>query len=122
MNKIFATLLSLFILSACSSSKPEGSYGEAFENSGAVELNTALKSYEMGIDTVFIIKGKVDNVCTHSGCWIMFKNQGKEYYINTLEKFILPKNVLGKKAIAKGRFVKDEENEISFEASGIIVE
>jgi hypothetical protein len=52
----------------------------------------------------------------------MFKNQGKEYYINTLEKFTLPKNVLGKKAVAKGRFVKDEENEISFEATGIIVE
>jgi hypothetical protein len=50
------------------------------------------------------------------------KMQVTEYYINTLEKFTLPKNVLGKKAIAKGRFVKDEENEISFEASGIIVE
>lgn len=114
--------MSFFFLFSCSTPKPEGVYGVGFEKNGVVELNSALKSYEQGVDTVYVIKGLVDNVCTHSGCWITFKNDGKEYYINTLEKFKLPKEVLGKNAIAKGKFVKDEENEISFEASGIIIE
>lgn len=121
MKHIFYTLFIVFAIS-CSQEPSTGTFGENFEKSETVDLSTALSLYNSGVDTTYVIEGKVENVCSHSGCWMTFKNDNSEFYINTNEKFILPKKSKGKKAIAKGVFVKDEEGEISFEPTGVIIE
>ncbi|MDP2176339.1 MAG: DUF4920 domain-containing protein [Bacteroidota bacterium] len=121
MKQILFSIL-LFLAISCSQTPENGAFGEAFEKSNPTELKTALKAFNEGKDTTYEIEGKIENVCSHSGCWMTFKNDSSEFYINTNEKFILPKKSKGKKAIAKGVFVKDEEGEISFEPSGVIIE
>jgi hypothetical protein len=121
MKQIFFTLM-LFFAFSCSQEPITGTFGEGFEKTDAKDLSSALAIYNSGVDTTFVIEGKIENVCSHSGCWMTFKNDSSEFYINTNEKFILPKKSKGKKAIAKGVFVKDEEGEISFEPSGVIIE
>lgn len=121
MKQILYSIVLLLSFS-CSQTPDTGAFGEVFEKSNPTDLKTALQAYNAGKDTTYQIEGQIENVCSHSGCWITFKNDSSEFYINTNEKFILPKKSKGKKAIAKGVFVKDEEGEISFEPSGVVIE
>ncbi len=121
MNKIGAVCL-LFVFAACSQQPATGSFGEKFENRDAVDFKDALAGYQAGKDTTYIIAGKIENVCSHKGCWITFKNDSTEFYVDTKERFTMPQSSKGKKAIAKGKFVRDEEGEISFDPTGVIIE
>ncbi len=112
----------LFIFASCSQEASTGTFGETFENKGAVDFKDALASYKAGKDTTFIITGKIENVCSHKGCWLSFKNDSTEFIVDTKERFTMPKKSKGKKAIAKGKFVKDEEGEIGFDPVGVIIE
>jgi hypothetical protein len=112
----------LLLSFSCSQVPENGTFGEAFQKSNPTDLKTALQAYNDGKDTVYEIEGSIENVCSHSGCWMTFKNDSSEFYINTNEKFILPKKSKGKKAIAKGVFVIDEEGEISFDPTGVVIE
>jgi hypothetical protein len=116
-------IICLFLIfTSCSQQPATGTFGEKFENKGAIDFKQALASYQAGKDTTYIITGKIENVCSHKGCWISFKNDSAEFYVNTDERFTMPKNSKGKKAIAKGKFVKSEEGEIGFNPSGVIIE
>lgn len=118
----FTFIAAIAFLAACSNAPKTGTFGEKFENKGSQDFKTALADYTSGKDTTYVIEGQIDNVCSHSGCWISFKNDTSEFYVNTNEKFTMPKDSKGKKAIAKGRFVKDEEGTVSFEPTGVIIE
>lgn len=121
MRKLFVILLAASLF-ACKQKPAAGSFGEAFENTGAVDFKSALQAYEAGKDTSYIISGTIANVCQGEGCWISFQNDSNEFLINTHEKFSMPKNSQGKKAVAKGKFVKTEEGEVEFQPSGVLIE
>jgi hypothetical protein len=120
--KKLSVLFLVLVFAACSQQPSTGTFGEKFENSGAVDFKDALASYRAGKDTTYVITGKIENVCSHKGCWISFRNDSAEFYVDTKERFTMPKGSKGKKATAKGRFMKDEEGEISFDPMGVIVE
>lgn len=124
MYKMKHTLLILGIalLASCSEKPAGGSFGEQFENTGAKDFKTAMDEFKAGKDTTYIITGQIENVCQGEGCWISFKSDSGEFLVNTHEKFSMPKNSKGKKATAKGRFVENEEGELEFEPSGVIIE
>jgi hypothetical protein len=122
MKQLGITAVLLFIFAACTQQASTGNFGEKFEAKGAVDFKEALASYKAGKDTTYIITGNIENVCSHKGCWISFKNDSAEFYVNTNERFTMPKNSKGKKAIAKGKFVRSEEGEIGFDPSGVIIE
>lgn len=116
-------MIALFLTAvSCNNTPAAGTFGEKFENAGAQDFKSALTSYNSGKDTTYVIQGTIDNVCSHSGCWISFKNDSNDFYVNTNEKFTMPKDSKGKKATAKGKFIKDEEGTVSFEPSGVIIE
>ncbi len=112
----------LIVFAACSQQPSTGTFGEKFDDKGAVDFKDALASYNAGKDTTYIITGKIENVCSHKGCWISFKNDTSEFYVNTNERFTMPKSSKGKKATAKGKFVKSEEGEVGFDPTGVIIE
>lgn len=116
-------IIAIFLTAvSCKNAPTAGTFGEKFENTGAQDFKTALTAYTAGKDSTYIIQGTIDNVCSHSGCWISFKNDSNDFYVNTNEKFTMPKDSKGKKATAKGKFVKDEEGSVSFEPTGVIIE
>ena len=121
MKQILILTLLLTAIS-CKNAPATGTYGTAFDNANAQDFKTALSAYNSGKDTSYIIQGTIDNVCSHSGCWISFKNDTTDFYVNTNEKFTMPKDSKGKKATAKGKFVKDEDGVVSFEPTGVIIE
>ena len=121
MNKLIAFTLVL-ALAACQSNSNTGSFGEKFENKGSVDFKTAMASYNAGKDSTYIITGTIENVCQGEGCWITFKNDSNEFLVNTNEKFKMPKTSKGKKATAKGHFIKTEEGELEFTPTGVIIE
>ncbi len=121
MNK-FLNFILLAVLFACNQQPVTGTFGEKFDKTGAKAFTSALSEFQSGVDTTYVIEGKIDNVCSHSGCWISFKNGESDFYVNTNEKFTMPKESKGKHAIAKGKFVKDDAGEISFEPTGVIIE
>lgn len=122
MIRKFSFLSLLFIFAACNQQTSTGSFGEKFENKNAVDFKQALASYKAGKDTTYVITGKIENVCSHKGCWISFKNDSSEFYVDTKERFTMPKSSKGKQAVAKGKFVKDEEGEIGFDPTGVMIE
>lgn len=140
--KTTAKIFFLFIIASCSSGpqKPaEGTYGAAFviTNPLAVDALTDLVKDKPFAEIQ--VKGKIDEVCQHKGCWMTFKTtDGKSIFINTInESFTLPKNASGHMAVANGKVLsieeqkriakenKEDENEITqiaFEATGIVIE
>lgn len=123
MNKVFLSVITA-LLFACNDNIPvTGTFGTSFDKNNALTLDKALESYNSGKDTIYSITGTIENVCKHKGCWISFKDaSGKEFYVNNNETFVIPKNGKGHKAIANGKFVKDDKGEVSFETTGVIIE
>jgi hypothetical protein len=119
--KLSGIICLLFVLAACSQQAPTGSFGEKFENKNAVDFKEALASYKSGRDTTYVITGTIEKVCQGRGCWISFGSDSTEVRVDTKERFTMPKDSKGKKAIAKGRFVR-EDDEIIFDPSGVIIE
>jgi hypothetical protein len=112
----------LVFAQSCGDKPSAGIYGEKFENTGSLEFTKALDQFQAGLDTTYLISGTIENVCQGEGCWISFKNGDEEFLVNTHEKFSMPKNSKGKKATAKGKFVRNEEGEVEFEPTGVIIE
>jgi hypothetical protein len=120
----FLAIALLLVFAACKDNTPvTGSFGTKFENTNSIAFSDALASFNAGQDTTYNIAGTIENSCQHKGCWLTFKAaDGSEFYINNDEKFVMPSDAKGHKAIANGRFVKDEKGEVSFLAKGVIIE
>ncbi len=124
------TILLLFLASiaiACNNDPrakmpSTGSFGEKFEiDNGLRDINT-LNLSDSGIYEVHQISGSIEKYCKGEGCWMTLKANNSFVRVDTKDKkFVLPKNIDGKKAIANGQFIM-EDNELSFEATGIVIE
>jgi hypothetical protein len=123
MKKIIL-FTAIALIFSCKDKQPAtGTFGISFDSKGALSLTEALASYNGGKDTTYKISGTIENVCKHTGCWISIKDEaGKEFYINTNETFVIPATVKGHKTTANGKFVKDDNGEVSFSTTGIVVE
>ncbi len=99
-----------------------GSFGEKFEIADEVKVLSTLDLNDTAIFNVYQISGSIEKYCKGEGCWMTLKANNSFVRVDTKDKkFVLPKNIDGKKAIANGQFIK-EDNELSFEATGIIIE
>ncbi|MCO6495284.1 MAG: DUF4920 domain-containing protein [Bacteroidetes bacterium] len=144
MKKLFLNLMIAFAVIAfasCNSKKANGVYGTEFTVSNPMTIDDVVEQMK-DKDTMNVqVQGEITAVCKHSGCWITFNTKdGEQIYINTKdESFSLPKDVVGKTAIANGKalsIAKQKEIEIangedpddidwidniSIEATGIVV-
>lgn len=123
MRKIFLFTVIALIFSCKDKQPATGTFGASFDSKGSSTLQEALAGYNSGKDTIYQITGTIENICKHKGCWISFKDaDGKEFYINNNETFVIPASGKGHKATAKGKFIKDDKGEVSFETTGVVIE
>lgn len=127
--KNFSLLVYCFFILACSDSRSNlpktGNFGETInEGITPVELNSI--SFEDSIYEVeTIIRGTISKVCQGEGCWLNLNyRDSMQIRVNAKDKkFILPKGIEGKHAVAKGSFIQSiESGKIRFEATGIRIE
>lgn len=115
-------IFSILAIAACSSVPSTGSFGTKFEKKNTMDFKTAITAFESGKDTVYQIEGSVDQVCQHGQCWLNMKSDSVELRVDTQEKFKLPKDAKGKKAIANGNFVRTKDGEVEFMTTGVVIE
>jgi hypothetical protein len=129
MKKIIPILLLLLLGFACSENEKsemkdnseetekastdlgDGAYGyEKIDKENAMELDAL---YQKVVDSKDPIeaksKGKITQVCKHSGCWVMLQtDQGKEIIVNFKNEFSIPRSgVVGKTIYFKGKSQKE---------------
>ncbi len=99
-----------------------GSFGEKFEIANDMKEINTLNLSDSSIYDIHQISGTIEKYCKGEGCWMTLKANNSFVRVDTKDKkFVLPKNIDGKKAIANGQFIL-EDNELSFEATGIVIE
>lgn len=102
-----------------------GSFGKEFTPSESVADANSLVLSDSSANQIQEIQGEIVSYCKGEGCWITLKYQDSlKLRVNTKDKsFILPRNLEGKMAVAKGSFVAKPNNQpaFSFEADGIII-
>lgn len=121
MKKIFVLAIALYLMS-CTSTPSNGVFGNQFEKSSVMSYSNAVAQYNSGKDTVYQIEGEIGAVCQHGACWLNLVGDSGTLKIDTEEKFKLPKDGKGKKAIATGKFSKTESGKLLFVTTGVIVE
>jgi hypothetical protein len=130
MKKLYIFLFGLILLSACNSDPrnnlPQtGMFGETFTPDSSVKDVMNFSLTDSSVFAIHSIRGTIEKYCKGEGCWLTLK-QG-DSYIKVVTKdnsFVLPKNIVGKKAIATGNFVEtgsDKGPALQFEATGILI-
>ena len=129
MKKIMLLLLAGFFSVNCVMAQPptvpvkKGShFGEIVKAEDAISpdmLPGILKEKE---NAEVKIKGKVADVCKSRGCFLYLKTSTGKIYIKTKDDaFFVPLALNGKTVVVKGTASKDKDNEISIQATGILV-
>lgn len=129
MRSLLAFFIFIFILGCGQTAKPVSVnnlgafYGENFNANEAIDLGKAIDNLKQlnkvkltGIDkeTVMgqeiVVKGLVSDLCKHSGCWMEIKGEDDQVaYIKFHDsKFVVPKDINGKKAYIKGNIYETE--------------
>lgn len=109
---VFAALMGMLLLS-CNQSKSTNSekekafYGEEPNETVAVDVNKALVLFKDSGKSEFVVKSEIKQVCQSEGCWFSFKTEGADLFVDFDEKFTVPKDIVGKVAVAKGTFYHD---------------
>ncbi len=115
MNRIILSIISLAILSACSSQpktalqavenvKGTAVYGDSVENSNFIELSSLQTAMTDESKKDMKVKGIVHEVCQEKGCWMTMKlNNGDEMRVTFKDyKIFVPKDLAGKEVILDG--------------------
>ncbi|MBC7425932.1 MAG: DUF4920 domain-containing protein [Bacteroidia bacterium] len=129
IKQLLFTVSAVFILSGCGNEKAEGSFGKppADLESSSISIDAAVSDTLLKDGDLVKLNGTISESCQHSGCWMIFKTtDGSNIYINTEDKFTIPKNSAGHKAYAYGKWVaadktNKEKQEPSIVADGIII-
>lgn len=121
MKKLFVFAIALYLIS-CSSTPSTGTFGNQFEKSSVMSYSNAVELYNSGKDTIYQIEGEIGSVCQHGACWLMMEGDSGTLKIDTEEKFKLPKDGKGKKAIATGKFTKTKSGKLQFVTTGVVIE
>jgi len=96
-------------LFACGSKTTSTSFGEKIDTAKAVTVDVALKAFESNGQAEALIEGQISQVCTGEGCWYTLRHGGVEQFVG-FEKFTVPKDVIGKRSVASGRFFRDTQS------------
>lgn len=110
MKKLLPLILVIFIVSGINAQPPAGdakpgdSYGEKFDNKGAItlgELNTKLKKSESYTGKVV---GVVREVCANKGCWLTMELPDKTKMQVKFKDygFFVPAAIFGKTVVLNG--------------------
>lgn len=115
MNRIILSIISLAILSACSSQPKtelqavenvQGTavYGDSVENSNFIELSSLQTAMTDENKKDMKVKGIVHKVCQAKGCWMTMKlSNGDEMRVTFKDyKIFVPKDLAGKEVILDG--------------------
>lgn len=128
LNKLIGLLIGLLFLACNNDPRAKmdkaGQFGEAFVPSENVVNVSQISLSDSSVYTLTEITGTVEKYCKGEGCWLTLKqDSGQSIRVNTKDKaYILPRNLEGMQAIAKGRFVPNSKGtSLVFEADGIIL-
>ena len=130
--RLAAFIIGLFLIHACNNDpraklENSGFFGERFKAGSGVLFTDTLPISDSGLVAFSFVSGMIEKYCTGEGCWLVLKTEsGQTVKVITKDKaYILPRNIDGKKAFAKGRFLPLDpkmDNKLIFEASGILIE
>lgn len=84
-----------------------GFYGSEFNIDNPISLETALQKYKDSSIKEAKISGTIDAVCQSKGCWFDIKGDSLSQTIDFGHKFLMHKDLKGKKVIAFGSFYND---------------
>ncbi len=84
-----------------------GFYGTSFDAANALTLEEATKIYKEKGTKDAQISGTVETVCQSKGCWFDLKGTSTTQTIDFGHKFLMHKDLAGKKVIACGSFYND---------------
>ena len=96
-------------LFACGSKSSSNEYGQKIDTAKAVTVDVALKAFESNGQAEAVIEGQISQVCTGEGCWYTLRHGGIEQFVG-FEKFTVPKEIIGKRSVASGRFYRDTQS------------
>lgn len=85
----------------------DGYYGSAFKEENTLTLENALKNYNEKGEANAQINGEIESVCQSKGCWFDLKGANGTQTIDFGHKFLMHKDLAGKKVIANGSFYSD---------------
>ncbi len=85
----------------------DGFYGTAFDTSKALTLEEATRFYKVKGIKEAKISGTIEAVCQSKGCWFDLKGASTTQSIDFGHKFLMHKDLAGKKVIACGSFYND---------------
>ena len=130
MKKLFFLLVTMFLVNSAMlaqapklPTKKGTSYGEKITAEGAISTDEVAPLLQNKESAEVKVKGKVLNVCQSRGCFLYLKTSTGKIYIKTKDDaFFVPVALQGKTVVVKGAASTDKENnEISIQATGIIV-
>lgn len=84
-----------------------GFYGAEFDIANAISLEDATKLYKENGAKEAKISGTIEKVCQSKGCWFDLKGNTTTQTIDFGHKFLMHKDLAGKKVIAFGSFYND---------------
>lgn len=130
--RIATFILGLLFIQACNNDpraklQNSGMFGEGFTVGSELIFNDTLPISDSGLASFSYVSGVVEKYCMGEGCWMVLKTEnGQTVKVLTKDKaYVLPRNIDGKKAIARGKFLPldpKKDNKLIFEASGILIE
>jgi len=84
-----------------------GFYGAEFDITNPSTLENAVKTYKENGSKSAKISGTIEAICQSKGCWFDLKGESTTQTIDFGHKFLMHKDLAGKKVIAMGEFYND---------------
>lgn len=85
----------------------DGYYGVAFKEENTLSLENALKNFAEKGEADAQISGEIETVCQSQGCWFDLKGANGPQTIDFGHKFLIHKDIAGKKVVVNGGFYSD---------------
>ncbi len=85
----------------------DGFYGTAFDTAKSMSLEEATRFYKVKGVKEAKIAGTIEAVCQSKGCWFDLKGNTTTQSIDFGHKFLMHKDLAGKKVVAHGSFYND---------------
>ncbi len=81
--------------------------GKVVDTQKAISIQEALKKYEKGENSEYIVYGKVNEVCQAEGCWFSYETEDSSITVDFNDAFTVPKTIKRKDLYAVGNFYRD---------------
>jgi hypothetical protein len=123
MKSLYLLLFLCLLIFSCRNSSSYGFYGESFDTTKAMTVPDLLYKMQGQSTAAAVVSGKISSSCQDDGCWLELQNdEGSPIHVAWDEKFHLPTDIAGKKAIMNGYAFIDSTDKgiaVGFKATGV---